>query len=114
MMVYGEVNLVLIFTRVARQYVLGAYGSDKLADMLRAELGPVGGDMVANLMIDYFAGLVTIGETVNGNTFTFINNYIGQIVDGLCNAMGNSDLGGISNMWALLRAEKTARALYLT
>ncbi len=114
LMIYGEYNLPLgLGNNVARQYIQGSYGSDKLCEILKAELGPVGGDLTSGLLLDYFAGLVTVGETADGNTFTAINNYIGQIVDGLCAGMGNTTLY-VTNMWAVLRQEKTARALQLT
>ncbi len=114
LMIYGETTVAFIITRAARNYVLNSYGSDKLCEMLKAELGPVGGDLTAGLLLDYMAGLCTVGETVDGNTFTAVNNYISQLIDGLCAGMGNQDLAGVTNMWALLRAEKTARSLWLT
>ncbi len=99
-----------LFATPADDLVRAMYGHDRLPEILKGALAPYGGAMVGDLLVDYMAGLATISD--NPATFTHINNYLGQIVDALASTMNNENLY-ITDMWTVLRAERSVAGLYL-
>jgi len=99
--VYGERQL--LFFRPADEFLRGQYGNERIPSVLTDVLGAHGGSLTRELLLDYMAGLVTIGN--NTTSFTAINgDFIGKLIDALCASMENQDLAGLDNMWNLLRA----------
>lgn len=96
---------------LADDFLRGLYGSERIADVLTDVLGGHGGSLTRELLLDYLAGLVTIGNS--GTSFTAINaDFTGRLIDALAASMENVNLL-VTDMWALLRAEKSINGIYL-